>query len=485
MARCSIMPGTRMAAALLAASALAPPALAAQTPREAELEARLARLEAEVAEMRSALASAKQEQAATSEAAKAAAAATAAQASAVAASTRGDQASAKVAALEARPPAEGIRAGNTTIKIGGIIKLVASNSHFGDGAVATNSIGRDFYVPAAIPIGGRPTSDTDFSAKQTRLWLSLATSIADHQVKGYLETDFQVDANAAPAIVGGGSQRTTNGYTLALRRAWLQVDRLLIGQEWSNFQYVAALPESTDYVGATEGTVFVRQPQLRYTLPLSKALALSLSVENPESATATLGSPTLTENGTDHAPDFTARLAYASGRGEFSLAGLVRQVRIEAGGSGRADAGYGVSAAGKLFLNEGKTADIRFMATYGRDIGRYVGLNFAPDAVWVPATGRLEHVDVFAALVAMHLPIADRLRANLIGSVQTVDYANALPLTGIAGYNQRAFSVAGNLFYSPVKPIDIGIEFRHGERRLVSGAAGQLDRIEFAAKYSF
>ena len=37
----------------------------------------------------------------------------------------------------------------------------------------------------------------------------------------------------------------------------------------------------------------------------------------------------------------------------------------------------------------------------------------------------------------------------------------------------------------PVKNVDLGIEYRHGERKLVSGAQGGTDRIEFAAKYSF
>ena len=59
----------------------------------------------------------------------------------------------------------------------------------------------------------------------------------------------------------------------------------------------------------------------------------------------------------------------------------------------------------------------------------------------------------------------------------------ALPI--LSGFNDKAWSVAANLFLSPVKSIDLGIEYRHGEREIVSGAKGQLDRFEFAAKYSF
>ena len=51
--------------------------------------------------------------------------------------------------------------------------------------------------------------------------------------------------------------------------------------------------------------------------------------------------------------------------------------------------------------------------------------------------------------------------------------------------NKRAWSAAGNLFWSPVKGFDLGAEYRHGRRETVGGDAGNLDRIEMAAKYSF
>ncbi|SDD36877.1 hypothetical protein SAMN05444678_112111 [Sphingomonas sp. YR710] len=480
----------RNVAGLLAASALiAPQAALAKNRHESELEARVAKLEAEIAEMHGALeAGGKQAhaiaaaQTAADDAAKAAAAA---QAQALAAATSSAQTATKLARFESAPLPEGIRDGNTTIKLGGYLKMIAANSHFGDGPVATNSLGRDFYLPQAIPTGGRAATYADATAKQTRLWLNFASTVAGHQVKGYLETDFQTTANAAPTITGGGSQRTTNGYTLALRRAFMTVDRFTFGQEWTTFQYVGALPESTDYVGGVEGTVFVRQPQIRYSAPLTKSVTLNIAVENPESSTATPGSPTLVENGTDHLPDFTARLAVAGTYGELSLAALARQIRLETAGVGATATGYGVSAAGKLWLNHDKTSDIRFMATYGKDIGRYVGLNFAPDAVYVAASGRLEDVKIFAAIAAARIPITPQLRINLMGSFQKVSYAGALQAANLATFNKRAWSVAGNLFYSPVKNVDLGVEYRHGERELVSGVSGAVGRLEFAAKYGF
>jgi len=125
------------------------------------------------------------------------------------------------------------------------------------------------------------------------------------------------------------------------------------------------------------------------------------------------------------------------------------------------------------------------MATYGSNAGRYIGLNFAPDSVFDPATGTLADVREFAALAAVRLAVAPQLRVNLMGSYQNVDYAGSIPLATLSGFNDKAWSAAANIFWSPVKSIDLGIEYRHGEREIVSGAKGQLDRFEFAAKYSF
>ena len=509
---------------LLAASARAQPQAAfakAHTAkhagsRETMLEARLEKLEARLARMDAELASAHEAQAHSAEVASealASAQASAAQASVAAqtATAKSSETATKLAALAAKPQPEGMRVGSTTLKIGGYLKMEAANSHFNNGAVASNSLGRDFYLPQTIPTKsatGHPSTSEDFTAKQTRLWLNLDTQVAGHTVKGYLETDFQTNAGAAAtATVGGGgsgtvgipggSQRTTNGYTLALRRAFMQVDRFTFGQDWTTFQYTPALPESTDYVGVTEGTVFVRQPLVRYSAPLGNGLTLSLGVENPESAVAaTQSSPTtapaITENGTDHMPDVTARLVWGSKHGEVSLAGLARQVRGESdagklvnNGTGITTTGFGGSLAGKLFLNDAKSADLRFMATYGQNIGRYVGLNFAPDAIYVPGTNSLRNVDVFAAFAALRLPLMDKLRANLMGSYQNVHYASGLSLAQDGLFNKRAWSMAGNLFYSPVKQIDLGIEYRHGERTLVNATSGTLDRVEFSAKYNF
>lgn len=379
-------------------------------------------------------------------------------------------------------PVDGFTVGSgaTRIKLGGFIKTVSTFSKWSDGDVAANSLGRDFYLPQAIPIGGvRESTDNDISAKQTRLWMNLETQVAGHILKGYVETDFQTAAGTQ------GSERTTNGYDLALRRAYVQFDRLTVGQDWSTFQNATVLPESTDFVGTTEGTVFVRQPLVRYSMPLGKTTTLHVSVENPESATANLGSTTLIENDDDSMPDFAARLNHVTSFGEFALAGLVRQIAVDNGAIHDDAMAYGASLSGKINFDKDKRYDLRFMATYGAGIGRYVGLNFAPDAIFVPGVNQLRRVKSFSGFAALRLGWTPTVRSTLMASFQNVSYPGGFAAGTFNAFNDQAWSLAGNLFWSPVKGLDLGVEYRHGERVLVSGADGQLDRVEFAAKYSF
>jgi hypothetical protein len=459
----------KFAPALLAGpmcAAWANPALAQQSDNDRfkALEARLGALDAEVSELRSALAAERARNAGVAAPAPLARPVTVAAAPAATVTPP--------LAPVSKPANEG-----TSVKLSGFFKTVATFSHTSAGAIATNTIGRDFYVPGAIPIGGR-SGGTDFEthAKQTRIVVAASTPVGGHTLSGLVETDFQTG-------FGAGNQRIVNAYNPALRRAFLQYDGFLAGQEWTNFQYIGALPETTDYLGPSEGTVFVRQAQIRYTTKLTPSLTLAVAAENPATMSATIGGA-LMENDTDRLPDGTARLTWKLGKSELSLAGLARKLTVS-GANNDADAGaWGASVAGKLVFGPKGRHDLRFMATHGTGIGRYVGLNLVPDAILVANAGRirLEAVDVTAGFAALRFGWTGNLRSTVMGSYQTADYPTGL---NDPAATRNAWSGSANLFYSPIKPVDLGIEVRHGRRELVSGAHGVLDRFEMVAKYSF
>ena len=244
--------------ASVAAVALTAAPAFADAKREAALESRVQQLEAAVAELRAMVGEARS--------AQAAATAQVEQSGAVVARTEE-----RLAALEKRPtpPAEGFNVGGTTVKLNGYVKTNAMFSRFSDGELAGTSLGRDFYLPQTIPIGGAGRQHAfDFTGKQTRLWFTTSTPVGSKAVKTHVEFDFQTTQ-------GAGTERTTNGFNLALRRGFISYGEWLAGQEWSNFMTPATLPEST---------IPLRFPLIYTAKALSEKTARQGKIDTPDSA---------------------------------------------------------------------------------------------------------------------------------------------------------------------------------------------------------
>ena len=368
-------------------------------------------------------------------------------------------------------PADGFRIGNNTLKFGGYVKADFIASNYDGGDPANGDLLRDFYLPGSIPVGGGDESTaTDFNARQTRFWLTTDGLLGGHKVATRLEMDFQV-------LPGTGDQRTTSPSNLALRRAFVTVDNWLFGQEWTNFQNIAVLPDTADYIGASEGTVFARQVQVRYTRG-----PFSISVENPETTVTPFLGATRIIADDNSLPDITARYVLTRPWGEASVSGIVRQLAYETTGAGAIDSsttGWGLSAAAKIKI--GSKDDLRVMLSGGEGIGRYVGLNFANDAV-LDASGDLEAIGLIAGFASYRHVWSPQWRSNLTYSAQSVD--NDLSLIGVAT-NKSAQSIRGNLIWTPLPALDLGAELMFGERELESGVSGELTRLQIFAKYGF
>jgi len=449
MIRKSLMAGSA-ALALCAAPGFAH----AQTEQTAALEARIAALEAQLNALKSEVQATHAEQTV--------------QAQDI---IRIDQRPASPPALAPAAPADGFRIGNNVLKIGGYVKADFMASQYSGGDPANGDALRDFYLPGAIPVGGADESTaTDFNARQTRFWLTTDGLIGGHKVGTRIEMDFQV-------LPGAGDQRTTSPSNPALRRAFVTIDNWLFGQEWTNFQNLAVLPDTADYVGSAEGTVFARQVQVRYTRG-----PFSISLENPETTVTPYLAATRIVADDNSLPDLTVRYAVSRPWGEASIAGLVRQLEYQTTGAGAIDSstlGWGLSAAAKIKV--GAKDDLRLMLSGGEGIGRYVGLNFANDAV-LDATGDLQAIRLVAGFASYRHLWSSQWRSNLTYSTQTVD--NDRSLIGLAS-NKSAQSVRGNLIWTPIPAMDIGAELMYGERELESGVSGDMTRLQVFAKYGF
>lgn len=364
----------------------------------------------------------------------------------------------------------------TQIEIGGFMKLDSQFSDYSDGGSATASIGEDFLVPSTIPIGGEG-GDTKFHshAKSSRLFIKSSTAVAGGQVNTHLEID---------AMAGGqGDERISNSYAQRLRHAYVdwQMDErnsLLAGQTWSTFFNVGALPEGLDFVGPV-GTIFERQPQLRYTRKIGSG-SLQLAAENP-ATTLYNGS----ENPYDDssAPDLVLRYNNSAGDFSYSVASMSRELAYDSDIGNESVRGHAVSVSGKYQLGRD---DIRFMLSSGNALGRYMGLNGFRAGI-IEADGDIDLIDQTGGYIALRHFWNDKWRSNLVLSASKADNPESVSDTTASDYR----SLHLNLLYSPVPKMTLGGEYIFASKTVENGSGtlvddeGELQRLQFSVKYAF
>jgi hypothetical protein len=373
-----------------------------------------------------------------------------------------------LAVLFSQSASAGFKMGdNTEIGFGGYVKLDAMWTDSSDGQIATG-IGRDFYVPSLTPVGGASESATwDMHARQSRFFFTSDTMLENgKKITGRFEFDMM-----ATTI---GDQRVSNGFAPEIRHAFVTYDGWTLGQTWTTFMDVNALPDSLDFVGTTDGTIFVRQAQVRYT-----SGGFQVSLENPETTVTPFNGGTRIVTDDNSLPDVVARYNHTADWGGLTVSGLVRQLSYQNGAIDDSTNGYGLSFSGKY--NISKTDDLRFVVNYGKGLGRYLSLNTSNDAV-LTNSNELEAIKSVGYSLAYKHAWNDKMRSSIFYSAQTID--NPVAYTGLAQTESTA-SLSANLIYQVASKLSVGAEFRHATRTLESDLEGDLNRLQFSAKYDF
>ncbi|PKG58200.1 porin [Shewanella sp. Choline-02u-19] len=358
---------------------------------------------------------------------------------------------------------------NTDMQFGGYVKVDAMLSDYSNGAPGSGAISRQFYVPGTIyGVDGNGSQVIDFQARESRFNFKTITNIEGHKLTGFIELDFMTHAD--------GNERVSNSYSPRIRHAFVSFDKWTFGQTWTTFQNPAALPENLDFVGAAEGTPFVRQTQIRYTNG-----GFQFSVENPETTLNEYQTGSRMVSGSGMVPDFVARYNIKTDGGtKLSLAGIGRQLNIETKQGGtQLDStalGYGVSLSG--ILPVGKD-DIKFTATYGEGLGRYMALNYVNAGV-IDSDGDIEAITSYGGFIAYRHWWNGKWRSSVTASAFSAD--NDVSLTG-ENVNKDSYSGYVNLLYSPIKPLTLGVEYMYAKNSKESGLEGELNRLMFSAKY--
>ncbi|NUG55778.1 DcaP family trimeric outer membrane transporter [Acinetobacter baumannii] len=297
------------------------------------------------------------------------------------------------------------------------------------------------------------------TAKTTRLGLDFNTPVGDDKVGGKIEVDF------------AGSTTDSNG-SLRIRHAYLTYNNWLFGQTTSNFLANHA-PEMIDF-STNIGGGTKRVPQVRYNYKLGPTTQLFVSAEKGDSTTSVTG-----DSIKYSLPALTAKITqgYAEGRGSASARVLVENYKSQLADDDKT--GWGV-AVGTDF----KVSDpLKLFA----DASYVVGDNsylYGSNSPYAVDGNSIEQNEFVAVQVGGTYKILPNLRSTLAYGAQFSDDGTDYARLN-ASANEKVQQAWINFIYTPVKPIDLGVEYVNGKRDTFDGKSYKDNRVGLMAKYSF
>lgn len=295
--------------------------------------------------------------------------------------------------------------------------------------------------------------------KVTRLGLDFSTPMGDNKLGGKVEVDF-------------ASADNDKSENLRIRHAYLTLNNWLFGQTTSNFLSNHA-PEMIDFATNIGGGT-ARVPQVRYNYKLAPTTQLFVSAEE--------GNSSATDSDvTYRAPVLTAKVTqgFAEGKGSASARALVEHYKSEAANDDKT--GWGVAAGANYQVSEPLkvSADV----SYVQGNSNYL---YGNNTAFVVDGNSIEQNETIGVQVGATYKFSPKLRSTLaygaLFADDGTDYARA---NATADQNEKVQQAWINFIYSPVKPVDLGIEYLNGERKNFAGEKFSDDRVGFMARYSF
>ncbi len=368
---------------------------------------------------------------------------------------------------------------NTSLAVGGAAHLTIEE----DLGPKTTQV----FEGAAIPLGGPGISKTntggfELHAKQSNFFFETRTPT------GYGDLTTFVLFDAFPTVVSPDRQAGITNDTTRLVLAYGTLGPWLAGQALSLFFDGDALPETVDptvTVGTNNGN-FDRSPQIRYTYAAPGGVSLAVSVENPETAgvdnaIGNFNNTALNAQGTggsDIVPDVIVRGRIDQAWGHLSAAGLYRNLDVISQGTPHLNAnGYAGQLSGHL--NTFGKDTLRAEIIGGNGIGNYLSDNSAFSGVQTNfGTGLIRTQLAWGGNVGYTHYWTGNLRSTLDAGYSHFSFDSGIDPAQAGNTEKQHWEGAGNLIWSPVPQVDVGLEYIYARRIVWSGASGYESRIE-------
>ena len=334
----------------------------------------------------------------------------------------------------------------------------------------------DRFVTSSIPVEGEvpgEQSRTTYSPAASRGNLDIRAHTPIGSLRTFLESDF-----AGP------------GRTMRLRHAFIQSDRVLVGQTWSTFSDPETEPIGIDFEGLNAISLF-RQPLLRYTRAITGHLNGSLALENP--------SPDLTgAQGVNLVPDFIARLRWDPEAARGGTLRLTRTSHVQAALLARSLRGtpfdrpdttlstgaFGANVSGVLLPNWDRDDRVKFAGNAGWGIGRYItdlGTLGGQDAVYDATTNQLRALLVSSGYIGYERQWRPTFTSAITYGIVNVTNLDVQPDDAL----HRTQRSSINLTWTPIQQLDLVLEFLGGTRVNKDGRRGTSSQIQAGWTFRF
>jgi len=335
------------------------------------------------------------------------------------------------------------------------------------------------YAPLKDSGDDKRKGNFDLTARTSRLGVEATRPTAWGLASGKLEFDFATygRTDATPSD-DDGAQGYTNAFRPRLRHAYISVGPWLFGQTWSTFMDADYGPETLDFNGPI-ASPFIRQAMIRYTFSAGDAGSFTVAAENGRSDAA---------GGTNYntRPDLIARWDYSADWGGVNVRLLSNQYKVknDAGVSAsKAGNGFGISGMFKLSDNDALFAQY----TDGTGLGRYMQ-TFNVGAVYDATNNKILFEKGYGFVLGYQHKFADNLRTNISYNTQKTKEDAAIGFTSTGAYsgaNKKLDIWFANVIWSPLKDIELGLEYAAGKRKTFDNQEGNLSRITGSAKMYF
>lgn len=305
------------------------------------------------------------------------------------------------------------------------------------------------------------------TAKVTRLGLDFNTPVGDNKVGGKVEVDF-------------ASSDNSKSENLRIRHAYLTFNDWLFGQTTSNFLSNHA-PEMIDF-NTNVGGGTARVPQVRYNYKLAPATQLFVSAEEGNSSSQIYDAKekkNVSSDVTYRAPVLTAKVVqgFAEGKGTASARALVEHYKSEVANDDKTGWGAAVGTNYQVTEPLKVSADV----SYVKGNSNYL---YGSNSAFYVDTNSIEQNEVIGVQVGATYQFSPQLRSTLAYGALFADDGTDYARLNVDA-NEKVQQAWINFIYSPVKPVDLGIEYINGERETFKGQKFSDDRVGFMARYSF